>query len=67
MALDKSLESDEIFKIDGYEYVVDKNFLEEAKPIKIDFQGQGFKLESSIKMEGGCSGCESSSKSDSCG
>jgi hypothetical protein len=66
MALDKSTESDEVYTINGYDYIVDKDFLEEAKPIKIDFQGQGFKLESSIKIEGGCSGCDSDSKSGTC-
>jgi iron-sulfur cluster assembly protein len=67
MALDKSTDMDEIYNINGYEYIVDKEFFEKAKPIKIDFQGEGFKLESSIKIEGGCKGCESDSKSNSCG
>jgi len=67
MALDKSTETDETYHINGYEYIVDKEFLEKAKPIKIDFQGQGFKLESSIKTEGGCEGCKSDEKSDACG
>jgi len=66
MALDKSTELDEIYKINGYEYIVDKEFLDKAKPIKIDFQGEGFKLESSIKTEGGCKGCESDAKSNTC-
>lgn len=58
MALDKSRDTDEIYTVDGFEYVVEKDFLEKAKPIKIDFEGRGFKLDSSIKIEAaGCAGC----------
>jgi len=63
MALDKSKDSDELYEIDGYQYVVDKDFLEQARPIKIDFEGRGFKLESSIKIEPGCAGCGSEGSS----
>jgi iron-sulfur cluster assembly protein len=45
MALDESKETDRVFEIDGFTYIVDKEFMEKAKPIKIDFSGMGFKLE----------------------
>ena len=59
MALDKSRDTDELYEVDGYQYVVDKEFLEKANPITIDFEGRGFKLDSAIKIEAGagCAGC----------
>jgi len=64
MALDEPRESDKIFDIDGFKYVVDKDFLEKAQPIKIDFLEIGFKLTSSLVFE---QGCTSGSCGGSCG
>ena len=65
MALDEPKDNDDSFKVDGFEYLVDKELMEKASPIKIDFQGMGFKLDCGIDFgPGGCSGCSSDS---SCG
>lgn len=37
LALDDPQVNDQVFAIDGFTYLVDKEFLEAAKPIKIDF------------------------------
>ena len=66
MALDKSKDTDELYEVEGYQYIVDKDFLEEAKPIKIDFEGRGFKLDSAIKVEAGCAGCGTDGEESSC-
>ena len=67
MALDEPKENDDIHEFDGVKYLVDKEFMEKAKPIKVDFQGMGFKITSSIEFEksSACSSC--STASDSCG
>ena len=60
LALDELKESDDHFEIDDFTFVIDKALMEEAKPIRIDFMGMGFKVESSLKLEessGGCAGC----------
>jgi len=36
MALDESQENDEIFTDRGITYLIDKNLLEEVKPINVD-------------------------------
>ncbi len=60
MALDEPRENDEVYDVDGYQYLVDKGFLEKAKPIKVDYQAYGFKLDCGINFgAGGCSGCGS--------
>lgn len=61
MALDKSRDNDEKYEIDGFQYVVDKEFMEKAKPIKIDYSETGFKLDSSIEIKEECSGCGTTS------
>ena len=62
MALDEQKESDAVYDIDGFSYVVDKEFLETAKPIKVDFLVHGFKLDCGLSFTpaAGCAGCGTS-------
>lgn len=63
MALDESKDTDEVFDVDGFNYIADKEFLEKAKPITVDFAYTGFKISSSIKFDeaaAGCGGCSGS-------
>ena len=57
MALDEPRETDEVLDIDGFQYIIDKDFLEKAKPIKVDFLEIGFKLTSNLVSEQGCTSC----------
>jgi iron-sulfur cluster assembly protein len=63
MALDEPGINDEVFDEKGTKFVVDKDILNQAKPINVDFidtpQGSGFKLTSALSAAaGGCgSGC----------
>ncbi len=60
MALDEPKETDDTFDIKGLTFVVDKDFMENAKTIKIDFSGMGFQLDSNIDLgKSECSGCGS--------
>ena len=61
LALDEPNDKDEAYDTSGYKYVVDKELLEQAKPIKIDFMGMNFNITSSMVFEGGCGSCGSSS------
>ncbi|HPC47772.1 MAG TPA: IscA/HesB family protein [Deltaproteobacteria bacterium] len=60
MALDQAGETDEIFEIGGHTYLVEKELLEQAKPIKVDYivtsQGEGFIITTGIKAGSGCGG-----------
>jgi Fe-S cluster assembly iron-binding protein IscA len=64
MAIDEIRNTDKVFKINGIEYVVEKELLKQAQPIEVDFMGDGFRISSSLKLGGGCSGCGSTG---SCG
>jgi iron-sulfur cluster assembly protein len=58
MALDELKDTDDVYKVDGFEYVVNKEFMEKAKSIKIDFLEVGFKIDSSIDLQSACSSCD---------
>ncbi|MGD8835546.1 MAG: hypothetical protein PVJ84_14985 [Desulfobacteraceae bacterium] len=67
MALDEPNDADEQFEIEGHQYIVNKEFLERAKPIKVDFHMYGFKLDCGIDFGTGA-GCSCSSEQKSqCG
>jgi Fe-S cluster assembly iron-binding protein IscA len=62
MALDEPRDNDKVFDIDGFQFLVDKDFLEKAQPIKVDFLVHGFKLDCGLDFgAGGCSSCGSGS------
>jgi iron-sulfur cluster assembly protein len=60
MALDEPKDTDNVFDIDGFKYIVDKELMKEADPIKVDFSGFGFHIDCGINFEEGCSACGTS-------
>jgi hypothetical protein len=72
MALDEQRDNDEVYEEGGFQYLVDKDFLEKAQPIKVDYIVNGFKLDCNIDFGGGgCAGCgtddHNNNNSNSCG
>jgi hypothetical protein len=68
MALDEPAETDQEFDVEGYKYIVNKEFLEKAQPIKVDFQMYGFKLECGMEFAPAAGGCACSTDQKSqCG
>lgn len=60
MALDEPKDGDQVYEIDGFKYIVNKEFLEKAQPIKVDFTEMGFKLNCGVDFgaeASECSGC----------
>ncbi len=61
LALDEPANNDEVFEEKGTKFIVDKDVLNQAQPINVDFidtpQGAGFKLTSALSAAGG--GCGS--------
>jgi Fe-S cluster assembly iron-binding protein IscA len=67
MALDEPNDADQQFDVDGFQFVVNKDFFNRAKPIKIDFHMYGFKLDSGLQINAG-DGCACSTDQKSkCG
>jgi hypothetical protein len=62
MALDEPRDTDSVFNVNGFQFVVDKEFYEKAKPISVDFMGYGFRITSNINLSAGgsCGGCHGS-------
>ena len=57
MALDEPKDTDNVYDVDNFKYVVNKDFIDKAKPIKVDFNNYGFKITSNINLNSGCSSC----------
>jgi Fe-S cluster assembly iron-binding protein IscA len=62
MALDEPRDTDSVFNVNGFQFIIDKEFYEKAKPVTVDFMGYGFRINSSINFSpgGGCGGCHGS-------
>jgi hypothetical protein len=57
MALDEPKDTDNIYTLNDFQYVVNKDFMEKVKPIKVDFTPFGFKVSSGVDLGAGCSSC----------
>jgi len=59
--VDEPRVTDYAYDIDGFKFIIDKDFLKEAEPIKIDYTRSGFQFDCGIEFEAGCSACAESS------
>jgi Fe-S cluster assembly iron-binding protein IscA len=57
MALDEPKDTDDVFKINDFKFVIEKELLREADPIKVDFTGFGFQFDCALQFDEGCSAC----------
>lgn len=62
MALDEPRDTDNVFTVNGFQFIIDKDFYEKAKPVTVDFMGYGFRINSNINLSpgGACGGCQGS-------
>ena len=54
LAEDRVREADVVFERDGIQIVVERNFLAAAEPIRIDFAGRSFVIDSAYRNEDAC-------------
>lgn len=54
MALDEPRESDAIYDIDGFQYVIDRHVLSQFQPITVDFGMFGFQISGNNLGASGC-------------
>lgn len=57
--LDEIKDTDTVFDIDGFQFIVDEDLLREAAPIKVDYTRSGFEFGSELEFEDACSVCMS--------
>jgi iron-sulfur cluster assembly protein len=61
MALDEPKEDDEILKNDGITFLINKQLLEQVRPLTVDFvesaYGSGFSIASTLAKGGACGTC----------
>ena len=57
--VDEIRETDTVFEIDGFQFIIDEDLFIEAQPISIDYNTRsGFQFDSSLAFEDACSACE---------
>ena len=58
MALDEPKDDDEVTVNNGITYMINKQLLDDVKPVSVDFaespHGSGFAINSGLKKAGGC-------------
>jgi len=67
LALDEPKDSDKVFDIEGFQYIVDKDFIEKVQPIKVDFVDIGFRLSCAVDFSAGGSACSGCGSAGTCG
>lgn len=67
MALDEPKETDNVYDVNGFKFIMDKDFDEKAKPVTVDFLGYGFKISSNMEFGAAASGCSSCGSGSGCG
>jgi hypothetical protein len=67
MALDEPKDNDNVFDVNGFQFIIEKEFYEKAQPVKVDFLGYGFKIDSNIDFGPDNSACGSCSTTGNCG
>jgi len=67
MALDEPKDNDQVYEINGFKFLVSKEFLEKVQPIKVDFTEMGFKIDCGVDFSANASACSScGTKSSTC-
>jgi len=56
---DEIKNTDTVFNVDGYQFIVDEDFLIQAKRLRVDYTKSGFQFGCGIEFEDVCSFCES--------
>jgi hypothetical protein len=55
-----------VLDVSGYTFVVEKDLLEKASPLKVDMTYMGFSVTSNLELGGGGGSCGGSCSSGSC-
>jgi hypothetical protein len=48
MALDEPGDTDEVFEVDGFTYVIEKSLLTSVQPVAVDFKPTGFHVSAQL-------------------
>ncbi len=66
LALDDAKDTDDVFPVEGYSFIVEKELMAKAAPMAVDLSPMGFEITSSLELGGGGCGCSGSCSSGSC-
>ena len=54
MVLDEPKETDSVYDVGGFEFIVNEDLLMKVAPIKVDFAHFGFQLDCSMEFKEAC-------------
>jgi Fe-S cluster assembly iron-binding protein IscA len=61
MVLDEPGETDDVFKVNGFTYVVDRELMKKVKELNVDYvtygNNAGFTVTSQLSLSRGCDSC----------
>lgn len=57
MGLDEPKDTDHVFEVNGFKFLIDKELMKDAQPIKVDFSEFGFQFDCALEFEEECSAC----------
>ena len=64
LALDEPKDTDDVFDVEGYSFLVDKELMAKAEQMTVDLTYMGFQVTSNLELGGG--GCGSSCSTGTC-
>ena len=59
LALDRVRTTDAVYEIDGVTWVLNRDFLRMARPVRVDHSPDGFALTAAVDLQSACAGCKS--------
>jgi Fe-S cluster assembly iron-binding protein IscA len=66
MTLDVERDMDDVFTFEGFDFVINRDFFEYAKPVTVDYLETGFEVTSNIEIDEEAAGCSSCGSEGSC-
>ena len=57
MGLDEPKDTDHVFEVNGFKFLIDKELMKDAQPINVDFSEFGFQFDCALQFEEACSAC----------
>jgi Fe-S cluster assembly iron-binding protein IscA len=57
MGFDEPKDTDHVFEANGYKFLINKELMKDARPIKVDFSEFKFQFDCALEFEEACSAC----------
>ena len=59
LGIDQQKNSDEVFELAGFTFIIDRDFLTQIQPVKVDFTNNSFQVTGAVPFSSSCGECNS--------